>query len=134
MAWPLGGTESECDATVTVTGCDAREATISSIVVSTGPATSGGLTEPSAAITKLAGRIAVALPLEDGIDFVVVVDEAVPAVWVGAVRVADAAVGADAVVGVELLFDPAPHPASGRSVATATRTTALIDKTSAADN
>jgi hypothetical protein len=127
-------TDSECDPTATVTGCDARELTVSSIVVSTGPVTSGGLNEPSAAITNLAGRIAPALPFEDGIDFVVVDDEAVPAVCGGAVRGADAAVGADAVAGVELLFDPAPHPASGRSVPTATRTTALIDKTSAADN
>lgn len=134
MAWPFGGTESECDATVTVTGWDARELTMSSIVVSTGPATSGGLTAPLAAITKLAGRIALALPLEDGIGLAVAVDEAVPGVCGGAVCVADAAVGAGAVGGVELLFDAAPHPASGRSVATATRTTALIDKTSAADN
>jgi hypothetical protein len=45
--------------------------TASTIVVAAGPPISGGVSEPSGLATNLAGRIAVAAPLEDGIEVVV---------------------------------------------------------------
>jgi hypothetical protein len=121
---------------VTVSGCDALELTVSRIVVAAGAAMSGGLSEPSALATKLAGRIAVAAPFVDGIELVVACGAVAGGFVTGVVAVELAAVELPAVERpLEELPDPPPHALSGRTAATAPRSRRPLNYTrSAADD
>lgn len=123
-----------CPAIVIRNGWGACEVIENRIVVAAGAATIGGLSEPSALATNVAGRNAVAAPLFEGIEPVALL------VCGGLVVGADGALVplADAVLPpADDAFDPAPQPASGRTTAVVARTTAvagrLIHQPSAAD-
>jgi hypothetical protein len=122
---PPAGTVSACPAIVIRSGWDACEVTESRIVVAAGAATVGGLSESSELATNVAGRNAVAAPLFDGIEPVVLV------VCGALVVAADGAPVplADAVLPpADGLFDPAPQPASGRTTAAVARSTVVAGR------
>jgi hypothetical protein len=113
--------------------------TVKRIVVAAGAAIVRGLSEPSGAAKKYAGRNAVAAPLFDGIVPVValvLVDGDVTVSLVAGLLAVVALVVAE--LDVVTLVDDEPHPASGRAAARVARAAPvaarLIDGPSDADN
>jgi hypothetical protein len=111
----------------TRSGCAALETIDSRIVVLTGAATVGGFSDPSALAVNVAGRTAVAVPLEGATVGVVAAE----------VLAVEVATGAVAVCCAVPDCDPELHPARGRTEAMTPRTNTtlrrLIDSLSAAD-